>query len=111
MGWARDRPAAARLFRRDQNDVNPDDTVIFRYNTKTEDRQLLGTLRGISAAAGNLGPEESIGKVHVAIMEYKGKMYFSSHDYHDIKPDYSDMYQRRGGHFYAFDWRRRLLRT
>jgi len=87
----------------DQNDVNPDDTVIFRYNAKTEDRQLLGTLRGISAAAGNLGPEESIGKVHVAIMEYKGKMYFSSHDYHDIKPDYSDMYQRRGGHFYAFD--------
>ena len=87
----------------DQNDVNPDDTVIFRYNTKTQDRQLLGTLRGISAAAGNLGLEESIGKVHVAIMEYKGKMYFSSHDYHDIKPDYSDMYQRRGGHFYAFD--------
>ena len=87
----------------DQNDVNPDDTVIFRYDAKTEDRQLLGTLRGISAAAGNLGPEESIGKVHVAIMEYKGKMYFSSHDYHDIKPDYSDMYQHRGGHFYAFD--------
>jgi len=87
----------------DQNDTKPDDTVIFRYNTKTGDRELLGTLRGISAAAGNLGPEESIGKVHVNIMEHEGKMYFSSHDYHNIKPDHSDMYERRGGHFYAFD--------
>ncbi len=30
-------------------------------------------------------------------------MYFPSHDYHDIERDYSDMYDRRGGHFYAFD--------
>ena len=87
----------------DQHGSNPDDTVIFRYNTKTEGRELLGTLRGISAAEGNLEPEETIGKVHVAIMEYNGRMYFSSHDYHDIKSDYSDMYERRGGHFYAFD--------
>ncbi len=34
----------------DENDSRPDDTVIFRYDTKTETRQLLGTLRGISEA-------------------------------------------------------------
>ena len=87
----------------DQNGVDPDDAVIFRYSTKTGIRKLLGSLRDISAAEGNLEEEESIGKVHVSIMEHKGKMYFSSHDYHDIKSDYSDMYERRGGHFYAFD--------
>ncbi|MFH1738204.1 MAG: hypothetical protein ABIH23_04295, partial [bacterium] len=87
----------------DQREDHPDDTVLFRYNTQTGARKLLGTLRGISAAEGNLNPEENIGKVHVSIQEHKGKMYFSSHDYHDIKSDYSDMYERRGGHFYTFD--------
>jgi hypothetical protein len=87
----------------DQNDKRPDDTVIFRYDTRTDSRQLLGTLRGISQAQGNLEPDESIGKIHVSFMEHRGKMYFSSHDYHDIKSDYSDIYDHRGGHFYAFD--------
>jgi hypothetical protein len=102
-GLGIDRHQRVYFAASDENDVNPDDTVIFRYNAKTGDRELLGSLRGISAAEGNLGPEESIGKVHVAIAEHEGKMYFSSHDFHDIKPDYSDMYERRGGHFYAFD--------
>ncbi|NKB65657.1 MAG: hypothetical protein GKR89_01230 [Candidatus Latescibacteria bacterium] len=87
----------------DENDTLPDDTVIFRYDSRSDTRELLGTLRNISQAAGNLGPDESIGKVHVALEEHKGKMYFASHDYHTIKADYSDMYQRRGGHFYSFD--------
>jgi hypothetical protein len=87
----------------DQNGTRPDDTVIFRYDTETRTRELLGTLRGISQAQGNLAPDESIGKIHVSFMEHRGKMYFSSHDYHTIEPDYSDIYDRRGGHFYAFD--------
>lgn len=87
----------------DKREGHPDDTVLFRYNTRTGTRELLGTLRGISAAEENLSPEESLGKVHVSILEHKGKMYLSSHDYHDIKPDYSDMYERRGGHFYSYD--------
>ncbi|MEW6751933.1 MAG: hypothetical protein AB1505_13295 [Candidatus Latescibacterota bacterium] len=87
----------------DENDVTPDDTVILRYDTRSDRRELLGTLRGISEKEGNLAPGESIGKVHVAIQEHEGRMYFSSHDYHDIRSDYSDMYERRGGHFYAFD--------
>jgi hypothetical protein len=82
---------------------NADDTVIFRYDPRTEKREMLGTLRGISARQANAGPGETFGKVHVAFQEYKGKMYFSSHDYHTIARDYSDMYNRRGGHFYAFD--------
>lgn len=87
----------------DQNDANPDDTVLFRYNAKSGERKLLGSLRQISEAEGNLRPGESIGKVHVSIQEHEGKMYFSSHDFHDIERDYSDMYERRGGHFYSFD--------
>ena len=102
-GLGLDRQQRVYFAVSDQNDTRPDDGVVFRYDTKTGDRELLGTLRGISAAAGNLDPEESIGKVHVALEEHQGKMYFSSHDYHDIKADYSDMYQRRGGHFYSFD--------
>ena len=43
----------------DQNDMRPDDTVIFRYGTRTGSRQLLGTLRGISQAQGNLEEWES----------------------------------------------------
>ena len=87
----------------DQREGHPDDTVIFRYHTRTGARELLGTLRGISAAEGNLEDKESIGKIHVSFMEHKNKMYFSSHDYHTIKPDHSDVYDRRGGHFYSFD--------
>lgn len=86
-----------------------DDVALFRYNAKTGQRQFLNTVKGISAAAGNLGPnqhwpqEESIAKIHSPITEYNGKMYFSSHDYHGLESDYSDTINHRGGHFYSYN--------
>jgi hypothetical protein len=88
----------------------PDDVVIFRYNTETDARELLGTVRKISEAQGNLGPNqycpyvETIAKVHVPFLEYHDKMYFSSHDFHgSFKHLSHDIYDHRGGHFYSFD--------
>ena len=80
-----------------------DDTVLFRFHSETRERELLGTLRGISAAADNAHDDEGFAKVHVAFIEHKNKMYFASHDFHDIAKDYSDMGEHRGGHFYSFD--------
>lgn len=93
---------------------DPNDVVLFRYSTKKGAKEFLGTVRGISAAQGNLGPNrywhgtETIAKVHSSILEYEGKMFFSSHDYRSI-PKKGFEYlcghidEHRGGHFYSFD--------
>lgn len=86
----------------DRNGERPDDTAIFRYDTRTEEKKLLGTLRQVSRDAGNLLEGETIGKVHVPFQEYRGKFYFSSHDYHSYKGP-EDLQQRRGGHFFSYD--------
>jgi hypothetical protein len=62
--------------------ANPPDTALVRYNVQTGVKQWLGTLRGISAAEGNLEDGESIAKVHALMREHNGKMYFASHDFH-----------------------------
>lgn len=86
-----------------------DDVAMFKYNARTGQRQFLNTLKGISAASGNLGPNqywsagEGIAKIHSPIWEYNGKMYFSSHDYHGLQADYNDTIVHRGGHFYSYD--------
>lgn len=86
----------------DQNDQAPDDTVIFRYDSRSGARELLGTLRQVSRSEGNLLEGETIAKSHVPFQEYNGKLYFASHDYHSYK-DRKNILTRRGGHFYAFD--------
>ncbi|HEY0944950.1 MAG TPA: hypothetical protein VGD81_06765 [Opitutaceae bacterium] len=86
----------------DQNDQAPDDTVIFRYDSRSGARELLGTLRQVSRSEGNLREGETIAKSHVPFREYNGKLYFASHDYHSYK-DRKNILTRRGGHFYAFD--------
>jgi len=86
----------------DQSDQHPYDTMIFRYDTRSGQRELLATLRGISEAEGNLLPEETIAKIHVPFEEYAGKFYFSSHDYHTYKGA-ADLAKRRGGHIYSYD--------
>lgn len=86
-----------------------DDVAIFRYNAKTGQRQFLNTLKGICGANGNLGPnqywpkKESIAKIHSQFTEHNGKMYFSSHDYHNLTANYSDTIYHRGGHFFSYD--------
>lgn len=86
----------------DQNDHGPDDTVLFRYNTRTDERELLGTLREISRREGNLAEGETIAKIHVPFEEFEGKLYVASHDYHSYKGP-EDLAKRRGGHFYSYD--------
>jgi hypothetical protein len=77
--------------------ANPPDTALVRYNVQTGVKQWLGTLRGISAAEGNLEDGESMAKVHALIREHNGKLYFASHDFHGAQ-DY-----HRGAHIYSFD--------
>jgi hypothetical protein len=86
----------------DQSEQHPYDTLLFRYDTRSEQRELLGTLRQISEAEGNLLPGETIAKIHVPFQEHAGKFYFSSHDYHSYKGA-TDLAKRRGGHFYSYD--------
>jgi hypothetical protein len=86
----------------DQSEQHPYDTMLFRYNTRSEQRELLVTLRQISEAEGNLLPGETIAKIHVPFQEYAGKFYFSSHDYHTYEGA-ADLAKRRGGHFYSYD--------
>lgn len=86
----------------DQSEQHPYDTLLFRYDTRSEQRELLGTLRQISAAAGNLLEGETIAKIHVPFIEHAGKFYFSSHDYHRFE-GLEDLAKRRGGHIYSYD--------
>ncbi len=86
----------------DQNKRTPDDTVLFRYDPRADTRELLGTLRQISRDEGNLADGETIAKIHVPFQEYRGKFYFSSHDYHSYDGP-QDLAKRRGGHFYSYD--------
>ena len=92
----------------------PDNAFIFRYDTNTDQREYLTSLRDISKADSNLGPnenwpfEETIAKLHTQIVEHNGKLYFASQDYHHLStgvyglgtPDSTD---HRGGHFYSYD--------
>ncbi|HEX2099367.1 MAG TPA: hypothetical protein VHF69_01820, partial [Candidatus Synoicihabitans sp.] len=86
----------------DQSREHPFDTLIFRYDTRTDQRELLGTLRQISEAEGNLLEGETIAKIHVPFHEHAGKFYFSSHDYHTYDGR-ADLVKHRGGHFYSYD--------
>ena len=86
----------------DQSDEHPHDTMIFRYDTRSGARELLGTLRQISRDEGNLLEGETIAKIHVPFRAHGGKFYFSSHDYHRYDGP-ADLEKRRGGHFYSYD--------
>ncbi len=102
-----------RIYFAAQNHCKPNDTAIFRFDTRSGSKEFLGTLRGITAEEGNLGPvehwprEESIAKIHVPFIEHAGKMYFASHDFTDIYQSYGDtiddLGNHRGAHIYALD--------
>ncbi|MBI2996947.1 MAG: hypothetical protein HYY46_00600 [Deltaproteobacteria bacterium] len=81
------------------------DVLIFEYDTRSGKKRFLNSVRQILKEAGNLGPnndwphEEGVAKVHSEIIEYNGKMYFSTHDYHSSK----NVEKHRGGHFISYD--------
>ena len=86
----------------DQSDLHPNDTLLFRYDTRNGARKLLGTLRQISRDDNNLLAGETIAKIHVPFREHAGKFYFSSHDYHSYNGE-AELDKHRGGHFYSYD--------
>jgi hypothetical protein len=76
-----------------------DDVGIFQYNSDTGQRRLLDTLKNVTQSEGNYDANETIAKVHADIQEFNGKMYLSSHDFHDL---FAGKYHR-GGHFFSYD--------
>ncbi|NNE09715.1 MAG: hypothetical protein HKN20_14235 [Gemmatimonadetes bacterium] len=102
-----------RVYFAAQDDRDPQDVAIFRYDTKTGGRELLGTARGIAAHCENLGPnehwprEEAIAKIHVAFIEHEGRIYFATHNFADpmqaYRTIYDDLALHRGAHIFAYD--------
>lgn len=96
-----------------QDNRDPQDVAIFRYNTNTEERKLLATARGIAAGCGNLGPndqwakEEAIAKIHVSFLEHEDKLYFATHNFANplqpFREIYDDLSLHRGAHIFAYD--------
>jgi outer membrane protein assembly factor BamB len=83
----------------------PGDVFIFEYDPISGRKRFLKSVRQILADEGNLGPnehwpkDESVAKIHSEFLEYNGKMYFSTHDWHSRK--FKD--NHRGGHFLSLD--------
>lgn len=102
-----------RVYFAGQDDRDPQDVAIFRYDTRTGGRELLGTAREIAAHCENLGPnehwphEETIAKIHVGFLEHDGKMYFATHNFADpmqpYRAIYDDLPLHRGAHIFAYD--------
>lgn len=107
--------------------IDPDDNVycawcgdcsstgncaMFRYNTKTGERKLLGTLRETAKAVDNLGPNQYWSKTewftkgHSSLPYLKGKIYVSTQEFHSV--DFAtnratNETNYRGGHIFAYD--------
>lgn len=85
------------------NDVG--DVLLFEYDPQSDGRRFLRSVREILSEADNLGPNEhwprseSVAKVHSAILEHDGRLYFSTHDWHR----FDGLDKHRGGHFLAYD--------
>ena len=83
----------------------PGDVFIFEYDPVSESKRFLKSVRKILADEENLGPneywpkDESVAKIRSDFLEYNGKMYFSTHDWHGRK--FKD--NHRGGHFLSLD--------
>lgn len=77
----------------------PGDVVICRYTPSTGGRTCLGTLRQIINNQGNLQANERIAKVHTEILEYNGKLYMATSDYHGGE----DPSTVRGSHVLSYD--------
>jgi parallel beta-helix repeat protein len=79
-----------------------DDVAMFQYTPVTGGgigtRTFLDTLKHVTQLESNFDANETIAKVHVDIMQYGGKLYFASHDFHDVSPGY-----HRGAHFFSYD--------
>ncbi len=102
-----------RVYFAAQDDRDPQDVAVFRYDTNTGERTLLATARAIAARCDNLGPnehwprEEAIAKIHVSFLEHAGKMYFATHNFADPMQPYRTIYDdlplHRGAHIFAYD--------
>jgi hypothetical protein len=81
------------------------DVLIFEYDPRSGRRRLLRSVREILSDAENLGPnehwprEESVAKVHSAILQHDSRLYFSTHDWYRL----DGIENHRGGHFLSYD--------
>jgi Concanavalin A-like lectin/glucanases superfamily/Putative Ig domain len=82
--------------------ADSDDVAIFQYTPVTGGaigtRTFLDTLKHVTQLENNFDASETIAKVHTTMLPLDGKLYFASHDFHDVGPGY-----HRGGHFFSYD--------
>ena len=89
----------------EEKDSDVRDVLLFEYDPRSDRRRLLRSVREILSDADNLGPNEhwprveSVAKVHSAILEHDGRLYFSTHDWYR----FDGLDNHRGGHFLAYD--------
>jgi hypothetical protein len=76
------------------------DCAWFKYNHKTGERSLIGSLREIADSYDNLGDGEIIAKGHTGIEELNGVMYTGTKGFHDAR-DYNTSY--RGSHLFSYN--------
>ncbi len=76
------------------------DCAWFKYNHKTGERSLIGSLREIADSYDNLGDGEIIAKGHTGIEELNGVMYAGTKGFHDAR-DYNTSY--RGSHLFSYN--------
>jgi len=105
VGMDRNKKLYVAIGNGDETRGGVGDVLIFEYDTRSGKKRFLNSVRQILKEAGNLGPnndwphEEGVAKVHSEIIEYNGKMYFSTHDYHSSQ----NVEKHRGGHFISYD--------
>jgi Concanavalin A-like lectin/glucanases superfamily/Putative Ig domain len=82
--------------------ADSDDVAIFQYTPVTGGaigtRTFLDTLKHVTQLENNVDANETFAKVHTEMRPLDGKLYFASHDFHDVGPGY-----HRGGHFFSYD--------
>ncbi len=89
----------------DEKESGVRDVLLFEYDPRSDHRRFIRSVREILSDAENLGPNEhwphveSVAKVHSAILEHDGRLYFSTHDWYR----FDGLDNHRGGHFLAYD--------
>jgi hypothetical protein len=89
----------------EERDSGVRDVLLFEYDPRSDRRRFLNSVREILSNADNLGPNEhwprveSVAKVHSAILEHDGRLYFSTHDWYR----FDGLDNHRGGHFLSYD--------
>ena len=90
----------------------PGNCAMFQYNPETGQRKLLGTLREVAKAAGNLGPNQTWNRTeifmkgHTHLPYLKGKIYIGTQEFHGVSNALnraSNQVNYRGAHIFAYD--------